>query len=183
MIEESLIRHCSLTLACLKTASIFNYDFSSEDELDQLLYAGNCQLNGKGVFLEALRVKKLRVLILVYRKSKLKEDLQKNGVAEFLSPYGYQNSSVAQCIENLKYRLAFREEFPHEIGIFLGYPLGDVVGFIENAGHNSKCIGYWKVYCNECEAMKLFAKYKKCENIYWKSFFCGLSLIKLTVAA
>jgi len=26
--------------------------------------------------------------------------------------------------------------FPHEIGVFLGYPLEDVMGFISNKGHN-----------------------------------------------
>ena len=37
-------------------------------------------------------------------------------------------------------------KFPHEIGIFLGYPLADVAGFIRNKGRNCKCIGTWKVY-------------------------------------
>ena len=182
-IEKFLISHCAPTLAGLKTASLFNYDFSSGDELEEQLLASNCKLNYKGVFLEALRVQDSRALILVYRKSKLIEDLKKDGVAEFLSACGYRSNSATQCIEDLRHRFALKEEFPHEIGIFLGYPLRDVTGFIENAGQNSKCTGWWKVYGNECEAMKLFARYKKCRYIYQKLFSGGRSIMQLTVAA
>ncbi|MEA4925674.1 MAG: DUF3793 family protein [Syntrophomonadaceae bacterium] len=182
-IDKFLINHCAPTLASLKTAGLFNYTFSTDDELEQCMLASNRQLNDKGVFLEALRVGDSRALILVYRKSKLKEDLQKSGVAEFLLAYGYQSNSVEHCIKHLKHRFAPGEEFPHEIGVFLGYPLADVTGFIENGGQNSKCTGCWKVYGNDYEAMKLFAKYKKCRNIYQKLFSCGKSVSQLTVAA
>ena len=37
-------------------------------------------------------------------------------------------------------------DFPHEIGLLLGYPPEDVSGFIENGGKNFLCSGYWKVY-------------------------------------
>ena len=71
----------------------------------------------------------------------------------------------------------------NEIGIFLGYPLADVKGFIENAGKNSKCSGCWKVYCNECEAIKTFKKFEKCKKVYQKLWLQGRSIAKLTVAA
>lgn len=71
-----------------------------------------------------------------------------------------------------------QEEFPHEIGIFLGYPLGDVIGFIKNAGHNCKCTGCWKVYCNECEAVRTFAKYKKCKDVYMRLWQQGRSVLE-----
>ena len=71
----------------------------------------------------------------------------------------------------------------HEIGVFLDYPLEDVVGFIENAGQNYKCSGCWKVYCNECEAVKLFARYKKCRDVYMRLWHQGRSVLQLTVAA
>ena len=85
----------------------------------------------------------------------------------------------------MRMKLRFHEDgaFPHEIGLFLGYPLGDVMGFIENAGRNSKCSGCWKVYCNECEAIKLFARFDKCREVYKRLFKQGKSLLQLTVAA
>ena len=48
--------------------------------------------------------------------------------------YGYENTDEEEAIACLKARLNLEEKFPHEIGLFLGYPLGDVIGFIENAG-------------------------------------------------
>jgi len=181
-IEKYLVSYCAPTLAGLKTGGLFNYYFPCRDGLEQSLLAGNRQLNRKGVFLEAIRVEKTHALIFVYRRSRLKEDLRKNGVAEFLSLYGYQRNSIAHCIRHLKNRFASEKKFPHEIGVFLGYPLEDVIGFIKNAGHNSKCVGCWKVYSNECEAMKLFEKYRRCKKIYQKSFSAGRSVVQLTVA-
>jgi len=182
-IEALLISHCSPTLACLKTAGLFNYGFSMKGEFERSLLEGNLQLNGKGVFLEAVRVEDSRALILVYRESKLKRDLQNDRVAEFLSSYGYRGDSVEHCIGHLKHRFASGKEFPHEIGIFLGYPLEDVIGFVRNCGQNCKCVGCWKVYGDECEAMKLFEKYKKCKRIYQELFSCGRTVGQLTVAA
>ena len=86
------------------------------------------------------------------------------------------------ALARLKNRLADCGNFPHEIGVFLGYPLEDVIGFIENAGQNCKCAGYWKVYCNECEAVKTFARFKKCRDIYLRLWKEGRSVLQLTVA-
>ena len=87
--------------------------------------------------------------------------LHENGSKVYILPKGLDKGS---CLERLKSRLMHTDEFPHEIGIFLGYPLDDVKGFIDNAGQNSKCTGCWKVYCNECEAIKTFAKFKTKET-------------------
>ena len=63
-------------------------------------------------------------------------------------------------------------EFPHEVGLFLSYPPEDVKGFIDHRTNNFKCAGLWKVYGDEEKARSLFAKYKKCTEIYcalWQS--------------
>ena len=64
-------------------------------------------------------------------------------------------------------------EFPHEIGLFLGYPAEDVKGFIENKAASSKCSGCWKVYGDEQTAMNLFEEYKEVyrnlTNRKWKN--------------
>ena len=36
-----------------------------------------------------------------------------------------------------------------------------MIGFIENGGDNCKCADCWKVYCDEKEAKKTFARLKK----------------------
>lgn len=48
-------------------------------------------------------------------------------------------------LNHLKERFKL-QDFPHEIGLFLGYPPKDVSSFIEEKGRHSLSIQYWKVY-------------------------------------
>lgn len=183
MLEEYLINHCAPTLASIKTANLFCCTVTSETEFKNQLKSLNIQFYKKGLFLMVLRRRENKALIYVCRRSHLQTDLQKDGVAQFLSEYGYQNINLGYALNRLKLRLKENESFPHEIGIFLGYPLGDVIGFIRNEGKNCKCTGCWKVYCNECETMKLFAQFQKCREIYTRLWNKGKTVWQLTVAA
>lgn len=183
MLEKYLIEHCSPTLASIKTANLFTYAYETEEELKNQVYFWNRSVKEKGISLLILRKRNRTALIYVSRLNYLKRDLEKPGVREFLKGYGYESIEPAYALERLKSRLQSSEEFPHEIGLFLSYPLGDVTGFIENAGRNSKCCGCWKVYCNECEAIRTFAKYKKCKEVYLRLWNQGRSVLQLTVAA
>lgn len=105
------------------------------------------------------------------------------GVAELLKKCGYESTDADYALRHLRGRLENNEDFPHEIGLFLGYPLGDVIGFVKNEGRNSLCCGCWKVYCNECEALQTFQKFKKCTEVYTHLWNQGKSVLQLTVAA
>lgn len=185
-IEKELIRHCSPTLASLKIASLFTLEFSGHGDLTELnsaLREWNKRLSDKGVAMLALRETRERALIYVFRIKKLQSVLCCPRVEQFLIKNGYSGTSVGAALATLRAHLAEREGFPHEIGIFLGYPLDDVIGFIENNGRNCKCTGCWKVYCDECEAVKTFARFKKCETVYLRLWEQGRSVRQLTVAA
>lgn len=184
MLEKMLIEYCSPTLCGIKTAGLFRFPCTDDKALNDTLAFWNRELNPKGILLCVLNQDKERPLIYVCRTSMLAWDLGNEDVQLFLSGYGYQKITVEYCIETLKDKLTHSTEFPHEIGVFLGYPLEDVKGFIKNGGQNSKCNGCWKVYCNECEAKKLFLKYKKCKEIYRKLFENRVkSVFQLTVVA
>ena len=183
LLERHLIEHCSPTLASLKTANLFNHSFSSEEELEKQLSDLNGQLGKKGITLLLLYRRRNKALIYVFRKNRLQADLNRSGVGRFLKKYGYEHMEVDYALDVLKKRLEEEESFPHEIGIFLGYPLGDVIGFIRNEGKNCKCLGCWKVYCNECEAVKTFARYQRCRAVYSRLWQSGRSVWQLTVAA
>lgn len=181
-LEQHLIEYCSPTLASLKTASLFNHSYISDEELDKQLKLWNGRLQRKGIYLVDLCRRGNRALIYVYRRSHLAADLRQPGVEAFLKAYGYEDVDVDRAVANIRRRVAMEIHFPHEIGVFLGYPLGDVVGFIENEGKNCICKGYWKVYCDECEAIKVFSKYKKCKKAYARLWEQGRSVWQLTVA-
>jgi hypothetical protein len=103
------------------------------------------------------------VLILAYRPELLLQAIKPKETRCFLSEFGYDGfDCAASCIARLKER--FKGGIPHEVGLFLGYPLEDVKGFIDNNGMNSKCIGYWKVYGDKDSAMDKFNEFKRAET-------------------
>ena len=180
-LEKSLITYCSPTLASIKTANLFSYSISSEEELTTELQCFNRRLGEKGISLEALFVCKNRALIYVYRSSRLRSDLEKAEVRTFLKQYGYLETEISSALNKLKERFRENRSFPHEIGLFLGYPLEDVAGFIKYEGKNFACCGCWKVYGNVHQTTKLFAKYQKCRISYVDLWENGRSLWQLTI--
>ena len=182
-IEKCLIKHCSPTLASLKTASLFTIEFSHREELDEILRIWNTRLSDKGIAMVKLREKNNRALIYVFRKSNLLRDLSCPKIRSFLLESGYDGSDINAALSTLRSHIVCFDEFPHEIGLFLGYPVGDVIGFIRNKGRNCKYCGCWKVYGNESEAMKTFARFKKCEEVYMRLWEQGRTVRQLTVAA
>ena len=70
-----------------------------------------------------------------------------------------------------------------QTSVFLGYPLADVIGFIQNRGKNFTACGYWKVYTDPTAAQAEFDRYKKCERIYARCYYNGTPIRRLTVAA
>ena len=143
MLEQYLINHCAPTLASLKTANLFNCTAENPTALQMAVSRWQALLAPKGVELLLLRESGNRALVYVYRPDRLARDLQQPGVSAFLAHCGYTGTAPAACLEVLRRKLAVSSDFPHEIGLFLGYPLGDVIGFIENHGQNCLCSGVW----------------------------------------
>lgn len=181
MSEEMIIRHCSPTLAGMKTGSMFICEYDNAQQMKESLRRFNLLLGKKGLRVLPLRYQNGKALVYFFRPSKLHGDLKHAIADRLLRERGYHMQTPQHCILQLMKRLGESEEFPHEIGLFLGYPPEDVRGFIEN--HDAcKCVGCWKVYGNEREARRLFAKYKKCTAVYSACLKKGTSLERLTIA-
>lgn len=187
MLEKYLIEWCSSTLASLKTASLFNWFYKKDgislDDMKQKIQEMNEKFVHKGIEIEILREDEQSALIYVYRINKLKSDLKRQSVRMLLEKQGYNCDDLKSSLMTLKKRLKDLKKFPHEIGLFLDYPIEDVIGFIRNKGSHFKCCGYWKVYGDEKEAARQFTKYDKCNRIYKKLWLEGSNIMKLTVAA
>lgn len=183
MSEEMLIRHCSPTLAGIKTGNIFNCTYNNIDDLLIEIRKLNRRLSKKGLRILPLRILDSTALIYVFRPIKLKKDLLHSDAYSLLSNHGYEAKNPSKCVTLLRARLKDNTEgFPHEIGLFLGYPPEDVRGFIENNAKDSKTVGCWKVYGDEEAAKKTFSRYKKCTKLYMKQYTRGRKIDKLTVA-
>ncbi len=182
MSEKLLILHCSPTLAGMKAGSMFSCAYRSAEELKDDIRHANHILVPKGLRVLPLCRKKDRALIYVFRPKAIEKVLEDERAVSVLEGQGYQDIRVSSCIARLMGRLKEEGEFPHEIGLFLGYPPEDVWGFIENKACGHKCVGCWKVYGDEAEAKKTFARYRKCTAVYCSLWEQGKSIERLTVA-
>lgn len=182
MSEEYLVRHCSPTLAGLKTANLFTCPCPNREEMLAAVRDLNKRLRCRGVRLVVLRFSEKNALLYLYRPRKLSADMADAQADRLLRERGYDTGSCQRCVAQLMHRLSEQGEFPHEIGLFLGYPAEDVRGFIECGPDRCKCAGCWKVYGDEAAARKKFALYKKCARIYWDQWAKGKDIERLTVA-
>lgn len=178
MSEELIVRHCAPTLANLKTGSLFVCPITDRPSFFSSLRSLNELLVPKGLRALPLRIREYSALVYLYRPSRLKKDLEDPAAIKILQDHGY--SCYGKCLPKLIERVRASEEFPHEIGLFLGYPPEDVQGFLEH--RPCKCSGCWKVYGDENKAKKTFDLYKKCERVYCQQLARGINIKRLTVA-
>ena len=182
MSEEYVVRQCAPTLAGIKTGSLFPCPYQSRQALISEIRALNRRLSPKGLILLPVRYLDGKALLYLYRPSNLRQDLKDRLAAQVLEQAGYSCSKSEQCVVRLIRRLKENEDFPHEIGLFLSYPPEDVKGFIDNRACNFKCSGLWKVYGDEARAQAMFARFRKCTEIYCKLWQEGSSIEQLAVA-
>lgn len=183
MLEQALVAHGAPTLARMKIGNLFNVACPDAAALRGEMRALAPTLREKGVHLTLMRLRDGRALLYLYRRQELAAALLKPEIRAFMERYGYGESTPEAAIARLRGRIERSGEFPHEIGVFLGYPLCDIEGFICNEGRNCLCCGCWKVYANPDHARRLFARYKKCTEAYVRLFASGYPLSRLTVRA
>ena len=189
MTNEQLVMFCAPTLAGLKTGSLFNCHYvceEGEDRCRALVVEEFRELNldftEKGLRIIPLRIRGGSVLTYLYRPSELARDFSDPACRKLLDEQGYEGLDPEACVLQLKEKLALGGEFPHEIGLFLGYPVEDVRGFIEQGSDCAKCTGCWKVYGDVTSAKELFRKYDCCTACYQRQLAGGTPLKRLAVA-
>lgn len=180
-IERSLIEHCAPTLASLKAGSLFCLLSPVTQSLHAQIRAVNAQLMPKGLCLRLLKALPGRALCYLYRESQLTAALGDAQNAAFLRGCGYERLDAQGALDTLTRRLNQSGAFPHEIGLFLGYPLGDVLGFIEHRGKDCLCCGLWKAYTDPISAQKCFARCARCTAVYRRLYESGWPLVRLAV--
>lgn len=183
--EAVLVQHCAPTLAGMKPGSIFCVKPPVPEVVRQRVKMWNERLAPLGLSIQILleRPAPGPMIVYVYRRNLLEKTLSDRDCQHFLERTGYQRADLDGMLTQLAHRLQTRSEFPHEIGVFLGYPLQDVIGFIENRGQNFTCCGSWKSYSDPVEIQARFACYRRCIHTYVKLFEQGIPLEKLAVTA
>lgn len=181
MSEETIIEQCSPTLAGIKTGNLFSIKVTSVTELNSEIRTLNDSLRDKGLRVIPLKVTYRYALIYLYRPSRLKKDLNDPHASLILKKMGYTFKSPEMCIVELVRRLEHDESFPHEIGLFLGYPPSDVECFMKHPCTGVKCRGCWKAYSEPEKAVKIFERFRTCTEAYRKMYKKGKTLAQLAV--
>lgn len=108
-----------------------------------------CFLRDNNIKLREIKKQNERVQVLFYHTTALNNALCNNANLKFLRSLGYpEQYSVEGYVDFLVNRLN-RKDFPHEIGIFLGYPFKDVLGYIGHPSLKLVNINGWRIYGND----------------------------------
>ncbi len=181
MSDQYIAEHCAPTLAGLKTANLFSVRIEKHQSIAAELRSLNHRLAKKGLRVIIVKNNGTYALIYVYRPGRLKKDLSVPEAREILQERGYSSLEMGKCIHQLMNRLSKNKDFPHEIGLFLGYPPSDVKGFIHHPDEGVIYAGTWKAYSNAAEAKKKNLQYKKCTQIYCRRLKEGRPLSQMIV--
>ena len=178
--EMTVAYHCAPALAGIKPSNLVSFCSKKHSDLDARIAAWNTQLNPSGIYFEKICKCRKRVLVLVYRRKNMEALLAEKDVAAELGKAGYPaGEGLEAVIGHLKTRLSANGGFPHEVGLFLGYPPEDVAGFCRYCGQKYKYCGHWKVYGDVDQAKALFEQYDRCRDSLCRRVGMGLSIVQI----
>ena len=181
--DEILCLHCAPTFAGLKPASLVSFPKKRFADFSALLASYMPCFRCKGISVYTLAEGEEYILLLFYRKCALEHILSQKEVQDVLVRFGFCiGDSLENHLDYLAMRMELSKSFPHEVGIFLGYPVKDVEGFIEHKGKKFSFAGYWKVYADEEAAKCLFQSYADCTERFCARLRNGIPMEELLLA-
>ena len=174
--DETLI-HCSAPALCgIKPANLFSMDAESFMKGRKKLLKWQGDFCKSKRYFVPLKKDDSRFLFFVYDRELLEKIISCAENIRYLESKGYSfEKGLNGILCELLHRLMYKSEFPHEVGLFLGYPLEDVLGF-EKDRFACKFSGFWKVYGNKDEAERKMKLYKSCSETCMKWLDEGLSV-------
>lgn len=101
-------------------------------------------------------------LFLFYHPITLESRLKELENRALLKNLGYPGADVNADLQFLIERFNTCT-FPHEVGVFIGYPVKDVAGFIANLPPTPIHRNAWQVYGNPAESVALMSLYRRFE--------------------
>lgn len=155
-VEFQLALQCAPLITGIKISNLLMVAAENEDLVMDLV-------QGSGITCFCVMRTTKKTAFLLYRKVKLEAYIFKPEVQQLLRKLGYEDFSLENVLHSFrkKYQAHMNQgkQFPHEMGLLLGYPVEDVVGFMDNNGKNYLYSGYWKVYADVPEKKHIFIRY------------------------
>lgn len=184
-LEKKFLQHASPTLADIKPSNFFTikhkHPVDKEEQLKALATLFH-QLKPLHIHSMVLRHTAQQTQILLYRPKQIQKLLACPSCQDILRAYGYPLQHEKAALTHLKLRLHSEKEFPHEIGIFLGYPPHDVENFIQalqGSNRSAVCIGSWKAYEKKEQALRCFRRYKQCTHCLCENYQRGIAFLDI----
>lgn len=175
-LNNQLALQCAPLLTGIKPSNLLIVKCHSTEEIEKVF-----RNTGITVF-TLCHTRKQRTLLL-YREDELLAYLGRTDVRAAMELFGYRTLCLIDILKNLCARyqtyMENRQSFPHELGLLLGYPVKDVLGFIENEGQNYLYSGYWKVYADVQEAKRIFRSYNKAKERMIRLVLEGNDLVSM----
>lgn len=178
-IGTQLAFQCAPLIAGLKISNLLIIQYEDFRKVRQIL-------KNSGISYSILTVKGQKATILLYNKRELEEYLANKKVSALLERMGYRENTLEEVLSVFRSRyVRYMEEgweFPHEMGVLLGYPAEDVEGFIRNGGDHFLYAGYWKVYEDLSAKMQLFRRFEAAEKALLEMVSSGVSIAEIVRA-
>lgn len=134
----------------VKPAEIISVSKENLKQCSALCHSINYSIFGK---------KEGKYKLLVYHPAKLEETLRNKIVLQSLRQLGYPETfHLEDYVNTLVTRLQSSEDFPHEIGFFLGYPVKDVLSFM----------GFIQLPLAKTMGWRMYGDTKTSEQVYFQ---------------
>ena len=178
-LEVKIANQCAPVLAGIKPSNMLVLENKHIRDVVRVL-------EGTGLSWRCLYAGEEKNIWLLYRKEAMEETVLGKEQMLFLREWGYEEDTLERML--IKFSQRFRQyrkdknlPFPHEMGVFLGYPMADVKGFIKYEGKNYLYCGYWKVYENVEERKELFRTYEEIRKVFVEEARKGKNLWQITM--
>lgn len=168
--KTQLALQCAPLLMSIKISNLLIINVELKKDLMSII-------SGTGITAYELFEQDGKVYYLLYFLEELEAYLNLTEIRNILFQEGYQEFDAKALLDQFRIRYQRytegKEDFPHEMGVFLGYPAEDVKGFIENEGKNFLYSGYWKVYDRLSEKLYLFQQFERAKEAVIGKISCG----------
>jgi uncharacterized protein DUF3793 len=126
---------------------------------------GNGLLAESGLSARELADRRDSLLLLIYRPSSVTSLLRKPDARAVLRKAGYGDHTKPEpFLDELAARIG-SGQFPHEVGVLLGYPLKDVAAFMGLVSLPFTCQGPWKIYGDPRKSLCLAETFRTCRAL------------------
>ena len=158
---RTLVAQAGLVISGHKPAAVFGFtprawktgDARRKRMLSAQLFSLYAEKTAEyGVRLAWLASRGEGCMLLAWRPSQVEGLLSSEENRAFLAQAGLPcagtegDALVAALISRLRSYYSGRADFPHEVGLILGYPVEDVRGFMADGGRGAKAVGRWRCY-------------------------------------